>query len=545
MEAACPGFKFAGIACGLKKTQAPDLALMMVAEDEVPAAAVFTRNRARAAPVLLSESHVKSGLARAIIINSGNANACTGARGAADAKAMAHYAAKALGCDEKRILVASTGVIGQPLAIERIVEATPRLCAAARPDGLEDFTRAIMTTDRFEKRSLQILPLGPKTRARVVGVAKGAGMIAPNMATTLAFVATDAAVTPKFLRAALREEIEVTFNQISVDGDTSTNDSVFLMASGAAKNKPIDGGDKGDSFRAALRAVLEDLSRQIVRDGEGALHVVTIEVLGAENGAAAERVARRIGTSPLVKTAFFGADPNWGRIVCAVGNSGVDFDPSKIDIAVGEFEIVRGGVGPRPGGGAARARGHAAGGVHLARASPRRQRPGTPHHVRSGRRLRQAQRRLSLMKRLPLLALALGGCVFQPSKGPPVDATPHGSSRSSPAPSSQKPQPHSARLGWSAWNTDTTLFYCSRRLDDLGNPVGVTGPCFKMKADDPNAHRLVAFTNVNQADLTQPDAAPPGCKIELEDAKLVPQKQPARAWLVGAGGRDAPRRMAA
>jgi glutamate N-acetyltransferase/amino-acid N-acetyltransferase len=236
-------------------------------------------------------------------------------------------------------------VIGAPLPIERIVQATPRLVSAARVDGLEDFTRAIMTTDRFEKRALQLVPLGPKTRGRVVGVAKGAGMIAPNMATTLGFVATDVAVTPKFLRTALREEVEATFNQISVDGDTSTNDSVFIMASGAAKNKPIDGGDKGVAFRAALRAVLDELSRQIVRDGEGATHVVTIEVLGAENGEAAERVARRIGSSPLVKTAFFGADPNWGRIVCAVGNSGVEFDPAKIDIAVGEIEIVRGGVG--------------------------------------------------------------------------------------------------------------------------------------------------------------------------------------------------------
>jgi glutamate N-acetyltransferase/amino-acid N-acetyltransferase len=202
-----------------------------------------------------------------------------------------------------------------------------------------------MTTDRFEKRALQLVPLGPKTRARVVGVCKGAGMISPNMATTLGFVATDAAVSPKFLQRVLRDEVDATFNKISVDGDTSTNDTVFLMASGAAKNKPIDGGDKGESFRAALRAVLDELSRQIVRDGEGALHVVTIEVLGAENAAAAERVARRIGSSPLVKTAFYGADPNWGRIVCAVGNSGVEIDPSKIDVAVGEVEIVRGGVG--------------------------------------------------------------------------------------------------------------------------------------------------------------------------------------------------------
>jgi glutamate N-acetyltransferase/amino-acid N-acetyltransferase len=258
---------------------------------------------------------------------------------------MAHYAAKALGCDERRVLVASTGVIGQPLPIERIVEATPRLVAELRPDGLEEFTRAIMTTDRFEKKALAFLPLGPKTRARVLGVAKGAGMIAPNMATTLCFVATDAAVQKNFLRTALREEAETTFNEVSVDGDTSTNDSLFLMASGAAKNKPIEGGERGAGFRAALREVLENLAHQLVRDGEGATHVVTIEVHGAESNEAAVRVARRIGTSPLVKTAFYGADPNWGRIVCAIGNAGVQIDPAKIDVAVGEIEIVRAGAG--------------------------------------------------------------------------------------------------------------------------------------------------------------------------------------------------------
>jgi glutamate N-acetyltransferase/amino-acid N-acetyltransferase len=342
-QAACPGFRFAGISAGIKKTQRPDLALL-VADEDVPAAAVFTRNRVRAAPVELSQKRVASGVARAIVVNSGNANACTGERGMRDAEAMAHYAAKALDCEEKRVLVASTGVIGQPLPIEQIVVHTPRLIASARPDGLEDFTRAIMTTDRFEKRALQLVPLGPKTRARIVGVAKGAGMIAPNMATTLVFVCTDAAVTKGFLKKALAEEVEV-FNQISVDGDTSTNDSMFLFASGAAKNKPIEGGDKGQSFRHALREVLADLGRQIVRDGEGATHVVTIEVLGAENADAAERVARRIGASPLVKTAIFGADPNWGRILAAIGNAGVEITPERIDVAVGEVELVRGGVG--------------------------------------------------------------------------------------------------------------------------------------------------------------------------------------------------------
>jgi glutamate N-acetyltransferase/amino-acid N-acetyltransferase len=340
---ACPGFRFAGIQAGIKQSLRPDLALI-VADDDVPAAAVFTRNRVRAAPVVLCEKRIASGLARAIIVNSGNANACTGERGMRDAEAMAHYAAKAIDCDDKRVLVASTGVIGQPLPIERIVEATPRLFASARPDGLDDFTRAIMTTDRFEKRALQLVPLGPKTRARIVGVAKGAGMIAPNMATTLVFVCTDAAVSKSFLKKALAEEIEA-FNQISVDGDTSTNDSAFLLASGAAKNKPIEGGDKGQSFRHALREVLSDLGRQIVRDGEGATHVVTIEVHGAENADAADRVARRIGSSPLVKTAMFGADPNWGRILAAIGNAGVEIDPARIDVVVGEVALVREGLG--------------------------------------------------------------------------------------------------------------------------------------------------------------------------------------------------------
>jgi glutamate N-acetyltransferase/amino-acid N-acetyltransferase len=347
-QPACPGFQFAGVIAGIKASGRPDLGLIL-ADDDVPTAAVFTQNRVRAAPVLLSEANVKSGMARAIIVNSGNANACTGDKGDFDAAAMAEYAARAIGCDKKRVLVASTGIIGQPLPIERIVAATPRLRAGARGDGLDDFARAIMTTDRFEKRALHLVPLGPKTRARVIGVAKGAGMIAPNMATTLAFLCTDAAVSKGFLRTMLREEIASTFNAVSVDGDTSTNDMVAIMASGAAKNKPIDsdaaGGGKGKALRQAVHDVLDELSRQIVRDGEGATHVVTIEVAGAENAAAAAAVARRIAQSPLCKTAFFGADPNWGRIVAAIGNAGVDVDPRKLDVAIGEVEICRGGLG--------------------------------------------------------------------------------------------------------------------------------------------------------------------------------------------------------
>jgi glutamate N-acetyltransferase/amino-acid N-acetyltransferase len=343
-DVACPGFRFAGLVCGIKRNQRPDLGLI-VADADAACAAVFTRNQFRAPPVVLSEERVRAGVARAIIVNSGNANACTGERGGRDAEAMAHYAAKAIGCDEKRVLVASTGVIGQPLPIERIVEATPRLYAAARADGLSEFAHSIMTTDRFEKHAAAFVPLGPRTRARVVGVAKGAGMIAPGMATTLGFVLTDAPVEKKFLRAALREVVEDTFNRASVDGDRSTNDSIFLLASGKLRAKPIDGGKPGAEFTRALHEVLESLIRQIVRDGEGATHVVTIEVTGAPNAEGAEQIARAIGCSPLVKTALFGADPNWGRILSAIGNTDVAVDPDAVDVAIGEVDLVRRSVG--------------------------------------------------------------------------------------------------------------------------------------------------------------------------------------------------------
>lgn len=347
-DKACPGFRFAGLPCGIKATGRADLGLI-VADGDVPAAAVFTRNQVRAAPVVISEAHIKGGIARAVIVNSGNANACTGERGMEDARAMAAATARAVGCDDKRVLVASTGVIGQPLPVDKIVDALPRLAQVARPDGIEDFTRAIMTTDRNEKRSLALVPFGPKTRARVIGVAKGAGMISPDMATTLAFVVTDAAVGKGFLRAALREATDATFNQISVDGDMSTNDTIVLLASGAAKNKPLEADSAhARDFKKALHDVLAELALQIVRDGEGATHVARIEVMGAPSDDAARRVARRIGASPLVKTAMFGADPNWGRILAAIGSSGVEIDPAKVDVAIGEAEICRGGaaVGP-------------------------------------------------------------------------------------------------------------------------------------------------------------------------------------------------------
>jgi glutamate N-acetyltransferase/amino-acid N-acetyltransferase len=233
-----------------------------------------------------------------------------------------------------------------PLPVEKIERAAAALAGAARADeeGFEAFSRAILTTDKGPKTAAAEVTIG-RRRARLLGCTKGAGMIAPNMATTLAFVVTDADVEPRLLRAALREVADATFNEVSVDGDTSTNDSLFLFASGRAGNPRIGApGRAWDQFRAALHEVLESLALQIVRDGEGATRVVTIAVEGASDVASARRVARRIATSPLVKTALFGADPNWGRILCAVGNAGVELDPERVDIHVGDVPLVRGGV---------------------------------------------------------------------------------------------------------------------------------------------------------------------------------------------------------
>ncbi len=346
-DAACPGFLFAGVGSGVKPP--PELDLGLVAGDaDVAVAAAFTKNRFRAAPVELSEARAKSGACRAIVVNAGNANALVGERGRADAEAMTHYAARALDCDEKRVLVASTGAVGRALPIEPIVLATPRLAQALRPDGLDDFVRAIQTSDRSDKRALRLIPFGKKTKARVLGVAKGAGLLGPDLATTLAFVFTDAAVGKALLRKALAEAVSTTFNRMSVDGESSTNDSIFFLASGKAKNKPIEGGETGDALRTALTEVLDELARGVARDARGTSHVVTFEVSGAANVADAERIGAHLARSLPVKAALFGADPTWARLLSAMGNCGVALDPRKIDVAVGEVDLVRGGAGLGP-----------------------------------------------------------------------------------------------------------------------------------------------------------------------------------------------------
>jgi glutamate N-acetyltransferase/amino-acid N-acetyltransferase len=308
---------------------------------------VFTTNCVRAAPVLYCESLLKTngGQARAIVVNAGNANACTGPQGARDAQAMAELAALGLRCSSREVLVCSTGIIGRRLPMEKLAAGIARvteLIQSARGGG--EFARAIMTTDLAPKSAAVTVRLGAKT-ARLAGVCKGSGMIAPRLATMLAFLATDAAIAPRALRAALAAAAADTFNCLTVDGDNSTNDTVLALASGAAGNKPITrpGGRAFRAFGAALHCVCDSLARQIAADGEGAQHLVTVLVEGAPSDAAARAIARTIAESPLVKTAIAGNDPNWGRILCAAGRSGVPLKASACSLRVCGHELYRAG----------------------------------------------------------------------------------------------------------------------------------------------------------------------------------------------------------
>lgn len=332
------GFKAAGISCGIKEG-AKDLALIY-SEFEASACGLFTSNRIKAAPVLYSRRRLRRGRARAIIANSGCANACTGPKGLRDARRMAQAVARALGVPEGEVLVASTGVIGEPLPIERIEAAVPELSRSLGPDGFEEAACAIMTTDRRPKIRWASVPFGGK-EVTVLGIAKGAGMIRPNLATMLAFLVTDAWIEPPLLKGLLQEVASESFNRITVDGDQSTNDTVFLLANGASG--PLGEGEMG-AFREALREVARGLALEIVRDGEGATKVVEILVCGARNRRDAERAAYRLAHSPLVKTAIFGSDPNWGRLMVALGDAGVRVDPARVQIHIEGLPLVKDGV---------------------------------------------------------------------------------------------------------------------------------------------------------------------------------------------------------
>ncbi len=329
------GVRWGAVEAGLRKRGGLDLGVLLC---DAPAAvaAVFTRCQAAAAPVVLSRARVRAGKVRAVLVNAGCANACV-PDGEAAARASTAAVARTLGSRDAEILVASTGVIGARLAVDRLCAAVPALVASARPDGLPDFARAIMTTDTVPK--LAGCKVGEVT---VAGCAKGAGMIMPDMATMLGFLATDARVPAPRLRAMLREVAHQSFNAVTVDGDTSTNDSLFLVATGAVGRALSGSGEK--RLQAALAEVAISLARAIARDGEGATKRIEISVEGAPTARAADAVARRIANSPLVKTAISAADANWGRIVAAAGTAGVRFDPARLEVRIGDAVVARHGV---------------------------------------------------------------------------------------------------------------------------------------------------------------------------------------------------------
>src|SRR5438128_11020533 len=346
-ESALPkGFRFAATACGLKKTGALDLALI---SSDVPAsaAAVFTQNLVVAAPVILSKKNLREskGRMRAVVVNAGNANCATGASGDTVALRTNEEAARRMALVPQELFVCSTGVIGVQLPIEKILRALPVIARHRRPSArsFAELSLAICTTDTRPKTAAASFKMAGK-RIHLVGCAKGAGMIHPNMATMLAFVPTDAAISPSPFQKTLREVAGRTFNAISVDGDTSTNDTLLVLANGEAGAPSIKAGTSAHrAFAAALEDVCRSLALQIVADGEGAQRVIEIEVRGAKTDAAAKRIAETIATSPLVKTAFAGGDPNWGRIFAAAGRSGIKFDTALVDIKMAGIPVLRRG----------------------------------------------------------------------------------------------------------------------------------------------------------------------------------------------------------
>ena len=339
------GFSASATHAGFKKASAAlDLALIYSEATRTTAAGVFTTNRAAAAPVLVSRRHLKQtrGRARAIVVNSGNANACTGRQGSRSAEETARAAAALLGVPANQVVVASTGVIGVPFEPSRITSRLPALVASLAEGKAGEVARAIMTTDTAEKSCVLRANLRGR-RIHLAGIAKGAGMIHPRMATMLCFITTDAQVRPRHLQAMLRAAADASFNRITVDGDTSTNDTVLAMTSGLSGISIEPSVREAALFQEGLTELATHLAKMIVRDGEGATKLITIEVRGARNTDDADRAARAIANSPLVKTAVAGSDANWGRILCAAGYSGAQFDPGKADIRLNTLFLCRNG----------------------------------------------------------------------------------------------------------------------------------------------------------------------------------------------------------
>lgn len=337
------GFRFSGIASGIKRSGKLDLGLIC---SDAPAncAGVFTQNQVVAAPVLVTRPRMKSGKCQAVLVNSGNANACTGQPGLAIANEMGELLASQLQVPVDMVAVASTGVIGVQLPIGPLKSGIPKLVEQLDPEAASTTAEAMMTTDCFSKMaSAQCMADGQPYR--ILGMAKGAGMIHPNMATMLGFVMTDAELSAECLDRALRQAVDRSFNAITVDADTSTNDMVLLLANGVSGACIEAGSEAEENFIQHLERVLVDLAKMIVRDGEGATKLVEIRVTGAKDDQQAKKAARSVATSSLVKTAFFGEDANWGRIIAAVGYSGAQIDQDRVDIDFDDVPVTRGGLG--------------------------------------------------------------------------------------------------------------------------------------------------------------------------------------------------------
>ncbi|MBI4767560.1 MAG: bifunctional glutamate N-acetyltransferase/amino-acid acetyltransferase ArgJ [Deltaproteobacteria bacterium] len=344
-----PGFLASAVSAQVKKGHTrPDLGLIF---SEVPAvtSGVFTRNLVKAAPVQIDLGRIVERKGRAVLVNSGNANACTGAAGLRDARKLSLKVSQTLSIPDSQVFLASTGVIGQRLPLPRMMKAVPALAHSLSPDGLPAVAQAIMTTDTFPKLVSEEISVGRK-KVRIVGMAKGAGMLHPDMATMLCFVLTDLAVSPALLDRFLRKATDQSFNRITVDGDTSTNDLILVMANGLAGNPVLDQPRTNGArlFSSALDQVLFELARMCVRDGEGATKDITLQVQGARNEEEARILALTVAHSPLVKTALFGQDANWGRILAALGRSGVSFDPERVDIYFDRVQIVKNGISKGP-----------------------------------------------------------------------------------------------------------------------------------------------------------------------------------------------------
>jgi glutamate N-acetyltransferase/amino-acid N-acetyltransferase len=338
------GFLFSGISVGIKKDGKRDLALIY---SDVPGriAGLFTNNAVKAAPVQLDMERIKGGLCQAVVVNSGNANACTGAQGLRDTRSVSSLVAKGLGIEEELVFTASTGVIGIPLPMRKIEGGIPKLIAALSPEGWMKTVEAIMTTDTFPKVEVATCRIKGK-QVKLCGMVKGAGMIRPDLATMLSFLVTDANFEAPLLQRMLEKAAEESYNRITVDGETSTNDTVLLLANGKAGHPSSNRmGRDGEIFQSMLSEVCQHLAKNVVKDGEGATKFIEVLVLGAQNREDAKRAAYAIAHSPLVKTAFFGEDANWGRILSALGHSGARINPNRIDLFFDKVPVVKRGMG--------------------------------------------------------------------------------------------------------------------------------------------------------------------------------------------------------